>query len=306
MLTISNYHYIRPNFNAKYPSIFGVSPQAFKKQLLLLKEKGDFIKPRDFINNYDTVLKSKGNYILITFDDGLKEQFDYGLSILNELELLAVFFVNSNTIEEHKISTVHKIHLLRSILAPQIIFEALNKITALKLSIADKNKAYKMYRYDDKNSATLKYVLNYKLSIDQQEIMIENLFKKHFDKNEVIETLYMNKKQIIHLAENGSLGSHTHNHLPLGLLNSENMNYELEHSKLYFETLTQTKVEMVAYPYGTRDACTQEVAIKAKEIGYKFGFTTHRALNYSDENYLLLNRFDCNDLIGGKKPIFNL
>ncbi len=300
MLTVSNYHYIRPDFNAKYPSIFGVIPAVFKKQLQLLKNEGDFISPNGFIKNYEAILKSKDNYILITFDDGLKEQYDYALPILLDLDIKAIFFANSNNSEESKISTVHKIHLLRSIIASTVILEDINRITPITLSVKDKNTAHAMYRYDDAGSAELKYLLNYRLSFDVQEEIVENLFNKYFEKEAVLETLYMGKKQIIEIAEQGSLGSHTHNHLPLGLLNSEAINFELEHSKLYFEALTKTKVEMVAYPYGTKEACTQEVALKAKEIGYKFGFTTNRNVNANNDNYLLLNRFDCNDLIGGK------
>jgi peptidoglycan/xylan/chitin deacetylase (PgdA/CDA1 family) len=118
MLTVSNYHYIRPKFDAKYPSIFGVNPSQFKKQLLLLRDKGEIIFPQDFISNSKYILESKENFYFITFDDGLKEQYDYALPVLDELGIPAIFFVNSSNFFEKKISTVHKIHLLRSILSP--------------------------------------------------------------------------------------------------------------------------------------------------------------------------------------------
>ena len=75
---------------------------------------------------------------------------------------------------------------------------------------------------------------------------------------------------------------------------------ELKHSKSYFETITQSKIETVAYPYGTAEACTAEVSILASVAGYKFGFTTKRGANSNNDDKLLLKRFDCNDLIGGK------
>jgi hypothetical protein len=64
MLTVCNYHYIRPNFDTNYPSIFGVTPSAFKKQLKLLKDKGDFVSPQDLISNVKVVLSSKFTDIL--------------------------------------------------------------------------------------------------------------------------------------------------------------------------------------------------------------------------------------------------
>jgi hypothetical protein len=56
----------------------------------------------------------------------------------------------------------------------------------------------------------------------------------------------------------------------------------------------------VAYPYGTKEAATEELGELAKKMGYKLGFTTKPAVNKASNNLLLLNRFDCNDLIGGK------
>jgi hypothetical protein len=51
MLTVVNYHYIRNEYRTKFPSIFGVTPTYFRKQLILLKEKGDFISINDLNSN---------------------------------------------------------------------------------------------------------------------------------------------------------------------------------------------------------------------------------------------------------------
>ena len=102
MLTVSNYHYIRENFATKYPSIFGVTPSMFKRQLLLLKDKADFVSGMDLITNGNEILNSKNNYYFITFDDGLKEQFQFALPILDELQIPSVLFTNSRNHEDKK------------------------------------------------------------------------------------------------------------------------------------------------------------------------------------------------------------
>ena len=73
MLTVSNYHYVRNNFVTPYPSIFGVTPTFLKNQLVALKNTGTFITPQELLENHEEVIQSPENYILITFDDGLKE-----------------------------------------------------------------------------------------------------------------------------------------------------------------------------------------------------------------------------------------
>lgn len=300
MLTVSNYHYIRKDFNTKYLSIFGVTPTGFKNQLLLLKNEGDFIQPNEIIKNLEHVLASNDNYYLITFDDGLKEQYDFALPILDELDIPAVFFANSKNFEDKKVSSVHKIHLLRSILEPKDFLNSIESMNKIDFTEAEKIKAHTIYRYDDRKSAELKYMLNFKMAFDNQEVIINKLFDKYFEEAIVLEKLYMNSENLLDLANRGYLGSHTHNHYPLGLLEASSIKFELSNSKLYFEKLTNSKIEMVAYPYGTEEVCTNEVATIAKNVGYKIGFTTKRGINTFTENHLLLNRFDCNDLSGGK------
>lgn len=300
MLIVSNYHYIREEFSSAYPSIYGVSPNEFKNQLKLLKNEGDFVSSFDLLKNLKEILKSPINYYFITFDDGLKEQYKFGCAILEEMKIPAIFFLNSRNFQENKISTVHKIHLLRSILSPIRFIHFLSKSGNISINEFDKCNAHKIYRYDDENTAELKYVLNFLIPFDKLEFIMKGLFDEFYLESEVNEKIYMNKTEIIALAEIGYLGSHTHNHFPLGLLPKNSIRFELENSKLYFENLTGAKIELVSYPYGTEESCTTEVAEIAGNVGYKIGFTTIRGVNSSKENDLLLKRFDCNDLTGGK------
>ena len=303
MLTVSNYHYIRENFDTEYPSIFGVTPDEFRKQLLLLKNQGDFIKPTDLVVNIKEVLESEDNYFLITFDDGLKEQFDYALPILDELGIPAIFFINSINHIERKVSLVHQIHLIRSVISSKVMYENLEKDTNRKLSQPEVQQAHQFYRFDNPKSAELKYFLNVLLDFTTQEKFINSIFTKNFNENEVLESLYMNTNEIQQLIKRGYIGSHTHNHLPLGIYDEKTIIYELKTAKEYLENLGVGTIDCVAYPFGTKEAATEAVGELAKQVGYKLGFTTNPKVNNGGNNLLLLNRFDCNDLNGGKNFI---
>lgn len=306
MLTVSNYHYIRENFATPYPSIFGVTPSDFRKQLVLLKNQGDFIEPSYLVENVKEVLKSKDNYFFITFDDGLKEQFEFALPILNELHIPALFFVNSINHIQKKVSLAHQIHLVRSVISSDELFENLVKESNRKLSQQEIQKAHQFYRFDNHQSAELKYFLNVLLDFTTQEKFINSIFTKRFDESEVLEKLYMNTNEIQQLIQRGFLGSHTHTHLPLGIYDEKTILYELETTKKYLENLGGKIIDCVAYPYGTKEAATEKVGELAKQVGYKLGFTTKPAVNNEADHLLLLNRFDCNDLIGGKNYNINL
>lgn len=300
MLTVTNYHYIRESFNSKFPSIFGVTPDGFRKQLILLKNQGDFIDPNYLVAHLKEVLESKENHLLITFDDGLKEQFENALPILDALSIPAIFFVNSINHMEKKVSLVHKIHLVRSVVSSKELFEKLVKVTGRKLSQQEGKEAKKFYRFDNQENAELKYFLNVILDFTSQENFINSVFTQLFNENEVLESLYMNTNEIQQLIKRGYIGSHTHTHLPLGIYEEQTILNELETTKKYLENLGGVAIECVAYPYGTKVTATEEVGVLAQEVGYKLGFTTNLGLNTKDNNPLLLNRFDCNDVIGGK------
>ena len=302
MLAISNYHYIRPAFKGKFSSIFGITPDEFEDQILHLGERGAFIHPNDLVENLSEVLEQNKIYFLLTFDDGLKEQLRYALPILDKLRVPAIFFPNSLNFKEKRMSTVHKIHLLRSVLSSE---EIMNKLDfyGLGFSGREKKRSKEIYRFDDENSAVLKYILNFKLDYDQQETIISPIFSSLFKEDEKVEELYMSKREVIELGHRGYLGSHTHSHYPLGLLGPSELQSELEVSKNFLEELTGEKISYVSYPYGTEEACTPEVALEARNVGYSVGLTTKRGLNKKGDNPLMLKRFDCNDLPGGKSNI---
>lgn len=309
MLTVSNYHYIREEFKTPYPSIFGVTPEAFKKQLVACKEIGQYIHPRDLLLNSADIISSKNNYLIITFDDGLREQFELAKPILDALEIPALFFVNSINFIDNEVSLVHKIHLLRSQIAPKELIEsftASNLQTTIQLSNEEKRKAIVHYNFDGVESAHLKYILNFKLTADQQSKVINSLFERYFDPNKVNRELYMDEKHLIVLADQEMLGSHAHSHFPLGLLHKESIRDELSTTKNYLERLSNKVIDFVSYPYGSPEACASPVQEIAESVGYKIGFTMERGINCGGEEDLLLKRFDCNDLpLGKNEKVFN-
>lgn len=306
MLTVCNYHYIRNNFDAPYPSIFGVTPLEFENQLLKLAETGEFINQNLLIKDIDAILKSEKNFILITFDDGLKEQYVVAKPILDKLKIQAIYFINSINYIEKEVSQVHKIHLLRSQIPTLTLLKMIKNLADeinIDLSEEDLKNAKLYYAYDDLDSACLKYLLNFKLTTDQNSKIINALFYDYFDTKSIVNDLYMTNEQLIELSSLNMLGSHTHSHFSLGLLSPSFIRKELETTKNYIDSFGHNNSFSVSYPYGNSDSCKTPVPELAKGMGHKIGFAFEPGINRYGENHLLLKRFDCNDLIGGKNYI---
>ena len=300
MLTVSNYHYIRHDFYAPYPSIFGLTPTEFGRQLDLLVCTGTFVSPLELLQHTDEILTSPENHILITFDDGLKEQFLSAKPILDARGLQALYFVNSVNFLERKVSPVHKIHLLRSVCSPQEMLSALDlSFRGQMLDDAEKRQAELHYNYDDAASAHVKFLLNFKLSAGEQTAFVNALFSNYFDEDQTVDSLYLTQAQLGQLAAERSLGSHTHSHLALGLFPAPVIEDEFTKTKWFLESFGH-EVPFVSYPYGNAAACAAPVPDLARKVGHSLGFTVERGINVGNENRLLLKRFDCNDLPGGK------
>jgi hypothetical protein len=95
MLTVCNYHYIRNNFDSPYSSIFGVTQEQFEHQITQLLKTYKYVTIDALQNDINSILATDENFMLITFDDGLKEQYELALPILKSSNIPAYFFINT-------------------------------------------------------------------------------------------------------------------------------------------------------------------------------------------------------------------
>ena len=300
MLIAVNYHYIRERFNEPYPSIFGVTPIEFAEQLDVLGKEATFVGASDVVEAINGVGQLPERAVLITFDDGLAEQFELAWPILKAKGIPAIFFANTKPIEEDSITATHKIHIVRAYASTQEILGTIQRFfdeQSLALSLPDASSACSIYRYDELEAAQLKYFLNY--GIDEplkDDILNACLADLDFGERDLSRKLYMSRQQLKALADSDCLGTHSHSHRALGLLSPEEAcnDVELSIQKLY--EWTGSNVKALSYPFGFQDACSQAAANAAQNMGVSFAFTTERAVNPDLRSPMFLARYSCSDL----------
>jgi peptidoglycan/xylan/chitin deacetylase (PgdA/CDA1 family) len=310
MLIAVNYHYVRPSYDTPFPGIYGVTPSQLESQLEILGQHGVFVSGQQIREAISSQKSLPEKSILVTFDDGLKEHHEYALPVLSRLGIPALFFINTGPIVDGKVSSVHKIHLLRSQVAPQAFMDILKASTRKLERDIDfrpgNGDSSGQYPYDEPDVASLKYALNFLLTPSEKDLIVDACFSQVFDgrEAEMSQCLYLSPQQISELGRRGFVGSHAHEHLPLGLISQSHAEELIRLSVCHIKKWTGYGPFAMSYPFGGESSCSPEVGRLAAGQGIEFAFTMERAGNQDLDLPLHLARYDCNDLPGGKTPQF--
>ncbi|MGE0479637.1 MAG: polysaccharide deacetylase family protein [Phycisphaerae bacterium] len=307
MLIVVNFHYIRPSFEAPHPGIVGVTPAQFAAQLERMAAAGEFVSLADVLRAVRNGDALPPRAWLITFDDGLREQFEHAWRWLVRRGVPAAFFVNTAPLASGTPEPVHVLHALRAQIAPDRVAAALAAAAADEAICWPPAVAAPYdtpYRFDGAAAAALKYAFNYALTREQQERLLRRcaatLLPPHV--REQLESLYFSRDQLCELAAHGCIGAHAHQHVPLGRLAAPAQLEQLVTARRLLEAWTTQPIAAVSYPYGSAEACPAELCEIAADAGYALGFTMEPAANVVLEPALLLARCSNSDFAGAGRP----
>jgi len=307
-----DFHYI--DDPEKYPNggVYPVSVENFEKQLDKVAKHFKFVSQKEILDAIEGKGQLPEKCCLLTFDDGLRSQYEKAVPILLKKKIPAVFFINTMPTMENRVCLVHKIHWLRSSLPREVFLGELREALishGIRLDFSESffEKAQAKHRYDNKEDAAIKFLLNYWMDNDVKREIVDDIFKKYIKDEKVFaKAFYMDKKQIKKLAKMGFVGGHTYDH---EIIKSKSYKEILENialNKNNLESITGEEIYSFAYPFGSKFDVTEEIVRACRENGYKIGITKERAFNTTLEEPLLLARLDTNDIMGGKRPMFSV
>ena len=102
---ILTYHSIRPYYpnETTFVKEFDVPPDVFEQQLdYLIKQGYTAISFRALIDHFNNGRPLPAKPVILSFDDGWKNQYEYAFPILQKKKLIATFFVFTNAIGHKK------------------------------------------------------------------------------------------------------------------------------------------------------------------------------------------------------------
>jgi tetratricopeptide (TPR) repeat protein len=275
-LIILNYHRIRPSdflFHTDFDDgVYGLNSDEFARQVKWLKHNTLVMSERDLLDHYKAGRffspKTSAPCVVITFDDGYRDNYTLAYPILKYYEVPAILFVTTQMVNARQMSWWDIIaYLIKRCEKPFISFGG------RQLPMGDKKKdaiAFFLLMMRQEQYEHTKYLLpELSEACDVALPALELQDKEILTWEEIRE---MAQHQI-------AIGSHTHSHRVLSTINPSSQKEEMILSKLIIEENIGQPVRSISYPVGELIYVPEETPRIAASSGYLLGFTTNTGVN---------------------------
>ena len=254
-----------------------------------------FIGQRNILNAdvfYQKLLskKLKKNHVCLTFDDGLKSQFDIALPVLEDLNIKGFFFVSTSVFGKKQMNLELFRHFRTNYFKSiddfylefyKILNKDLKKFFATyKNQINIKKKKCPFYSLED---IKFRFVRDIYLSGKDYDKNMYNLFKeKKFDPLKLNLKFHFSSENLIKLNSlNHTIGIHSHNHPTL----LENLSIDKQ-KREYTKSISKIskilkkkpdEIKTLAHPNGSYNIKTLKIL---KNLGLKLGFKSTPTIDH--------------------------
>lgn len=297
------YHYVRIP-DSRIPNFKFLHFEDFKKQLDYFQSNYQIIDPL-------VISKSvAADGIILTFDDGLKDHFDFVMPELIKRNLKAIFYISTGVYQKNKLLDVHRLHILLGKYGGAFIYNRLKSLITDEMLVDAHVEEFKKLTYasqeNDDFTTIAKRIVNYFIGYTYRENIMDQLMSDLFDDEEKLSaSFYLSENEIRDMHNQGMLiGSHTVNHKVMSKLSGEEQEFEIEKSFSFIESITKgLKCKTFCYPYGGFHTFTNETEKILEKHHSSFAFNVEpRDIETSDlvERRQALPRYDCNLFPHGK------
>ncbi|MCX5815305.1 MAG: polysaccharide deacetylase family protein [Proteobacteria bacterium] len=296
------YHYVR-RFKPTLPYFRYLDFENFSKQLDFFQNEYNFISLDEYERVINQKLEPPKNKIILTFDDGLIDHYEFVYPELKKRGLWGIFYVPTMPLSLRKFLGVHLIHLLTGSIAADVLIKQLDSIIKEEMIPDIKIKEFRDETYTnqinpptiDRFKKTLNYFIDYKY---QAEILDQFIEINHI--NVYVDDYYLNDEKINVMASNGMvIGSHSVSHPVFSKLTYDEQKSEISSSFHILEQIIGTfKLKSFCFPYGGFHTFNNDTINILEEQNCSFSFNVEsRDITQQDVNHKRqsLPRYDCNE-----------
>jgi peptidoglycan/xylan/chitin deacetylase (PgdA/CDA1 family) len=268
-LLVATHHRVGdPAASPYYEPVYSASPEAFRAQVRYLRDHFRVVT----LQEVEAGAGREGPSVLITFDDGYRDNFDAAFPILVELGVPATFFLPTGFLEAPRLPWWdHAAYVIKTSSRDRVVLDRPSPLT-IDLTLRPRHDAVR---------AVIRLYLDGK--VDD-----EPAFRAHLEERAGVEVdepalgreLFMSWDQVRRLAGAGmAIGSHSHSHRNLAALPEPDQHRELAESKRVLERETGREVRALAYPFGWPGTFTDITRRLAESAGYGMAFSALAGVN---------------------------
>lgn len=295
------YHYVR-EADPALPHFLYLDVENFRRQLDWLQETSRFISLDEFLEALTTGIPPE-NGCLLTFDDGLRDHFDFVLPELEHRGLWGFFFVPTGIYETRKMLDVHRVHCLLGKLGGERALRAVRDALESDMIVEAMRARFASDIYADQGTdsaaVTVKKILNYSVSAHDRTQILDRVFTRHLDEAALFEDFYLTPDMLCDMQARGQvIGSHSRTHPVMSSLSLEDQKAEIDQSFRVLESMTDgLTVRTYCHPYGHPSTFNKETERLLAEAGCQCAFQlANREILKDDlqKSCQALPRLDCN------------
>jgi peptidoglycan/xylan/chitin deacetylase (PgdA/CDA1 family) len=280
VLIVFTYHRIaEPATDPFYEPVISATADAFREQLDWLYSRFQLITLGELTAQLTGDIVWREPTVLLTFDDGYRDNFDIAVPILRERNAPATFFIPSLFVESPQLPWWDQIaYVIKHTKVDQLQLRYGQQGLQVPLTINLRSTP---------RSAAITLLIRAFLNgmIPDQAWFLDHLATEAetaVNQEQLGRILFMSWDQLRQLVLAGSrfsVGSHTHGHRKLSDLDDSTQRYELSKSKHLLEAHLASEVTALAYPYGWRGTYTSRTRELAAQVGYRLAFASHPGVN---------------------------
>jgi peptidoglycan/xylan/chitin deacetylase (PgdA/CDA1 family) len=295
------YHYVRPPCPA-LPYFRFLELSSFRRQLDHFDATYGFVQFNDFLAALNGGA-SADNGVVLTFDDGIMDHYAYVLPELERRGLWGIFYVPTGMYQRRKLLDVHRIHCLLGHFGGSVMLDAARElITNDMLSHAHVDDfRQRTYVSQDNDAATTEFkrMLNYYISYECRERVLDELMQRFFRERELVDEYYVPPKLLAEMQDRGAIiGGHSVTHPVFSKLTEDDQRREIFECLGFLESAVGgLRLRTFCYPYGGFHSFTDTTERLLDEAGCRFAVNVEPrdavAADFHSRPQAL-PRYDCN------------
>lgn len=263
-LLVLNYHRIGHAEGSLFDwDLWSATAEQFEVQVAHLKTHFDVISGDDL----DRARQDRrGRFVMITFDDGYRDNYEFAFPILRSLGATATFFITTGFLDQSQLAWWDEVAWMVR--------------TSDRSGISGNEWMHEDVPFDEpgRNEAVQRLLRTYKqLAGSQTEAYLQFLADATGSGRApaaLADEIWMTWDMVRDMRRDGmSIGGHTLTHPVLAKLDAQAQEHEIARCKQRIETELGEPITAFSYPVGSPDAFNDDTRAALREHGFRWAFS---------------------------------